>query len=204
MVRVPHMSAETSERLPLLAPDMLREDQRKVYEAVVGGPRAEQSSFGVIDDDRRLLGPYNAMLYSPAVGMSLQELGASVRFRTGFTPREREIAILTVAAYWRSDYIWYAHQRVGRDAGLSENELEALRVREDPGFTDVHEHAIYTVVTNLMQASDLDDGIYAECQSDLGHVALVELTTLVGYYTTLALQLRVFRVGAPASGFVPD
>ena len=31
----------------------------------------------------------------------------------------------------------------------------------------------------------------------LGDQALVELTALVGYYATLALQLRVFRVGAP-------
>jgi 4-carboxymuconolactone decarboxylase len=193
------MSAEISERLPLLAPDTLTEDQRQVYEAVVSGPRSEQSSFGVIDDDRRLLGPYNAMLYSPAVGMSLQALGAAVRFRTGFTLREREIAILMVAAHWRSDYVWYAHQRVGRDVGLSNTEMETLRVGEDPGFTDIRERTIYSAVTNLIRASDLDDGIYAESVSGLGHVTLVELTTLVGYYTTLALQLRVFRVGAPAS-----
>jgi hypothetical protein len=30
----------------------------------------------------------------------------------------------------------------------------------------------------------------------LGADGLFELTTLVGYYSTLALQLRVFRVGA--------
>ena len=33
----------------------------------------------------------------------------------------------------------------------------------------------------------------------LGERALVELSTLVGYYATLALQMRIFRVPAPAS-----
>jgi len=31
----------------------------------------------------------------------------------------------------------------------------------------------------------------------MGAVGLFELLTLVGYYATLALQLRVFRVPAP-------
>jgi 4-carboxymuconolactone decarboxylase len=31
----------------------------------------------------------------------------------------------------------------------------------------------------------------------LGEEGLVELSTLVGYYATLALQLRIFRVPAP-------
>ena len=33
--------------------------------------------------------------------------------------------------------------------------------------------------------------------SVIGGRAAFELTTLVGYYATLALQLRVFRVGLP-------
>jgi alkylhydroperoxidase family enzyme len=194
---VVHVSAGASERLPLLEPGSLRKDQRQVYEAVVGGPRAQQSSFGVMDKRGRLLGPYNAMLHSPSVGMSLQDLGAAVRFRTEFTPREREIAILMVAAYWRSDYIWYAHQRAGRDAGLSDSEIDTLRIGGAPSFTNTREYAIHQAMLSLVQTADLGDSIYAESVTELGHTMLVELITLVGYYTTLALQLRVFRVGVP-------
>jgi 4-carboxymuconolactone decarboxylase len=197
------VSAEPSERLPLLGPSALSEDQRQVYEAVVSGRRAEQSSFGVTDGQGHLLGPYNAMLHSPSVGMSLQELGAAVRFRTRFTPREREIAILLVAAYRRSDYIWYAHERAGRDVGLSESELEALRLGDDPAFTDARELAIYGIVESLIKAGDLGDAAYGESVSVLGHSVLVELITLIGYYMTLALQLRVFRVGVPAGEETP-
>ena len=123
-----HVSAETTERLPLLRPDDLREEQRQVYEAVVAGPRADESAFDIVDHAGRLLGPYNAMLHSPAVGMSLQGLGTAVRFATSFTPREREIAILVVAARWRSDYAWFAHERAGRLAGLTSQEMGALRL----------------------------------------------------------------------------
>ena len=44
---------------------------------------------------------------------------------------------------------------------------------------------------------DLDDGAYAEAVEQLGAAGLFELLTLVGYYATLALQLRVFRVVRP-------
>lgn len=43
----------------------------------------------------------------------------------------------------------------------------------------------------------LDDGRYAELRAALGERALFELSTLVGYYSTLALQLRLFAVPAP-------
>lgn len=199
-----HVNAETSDRLPLLSPDALREDQRQVYDAVVGGPRGEQPSFCVVDDAGCLLGPYNAMLHSPAVGMPLQDLGAALRFRTEFTRREREIAILLVAARWRSEYEWYAHQRAGRDAGLSESELEAIRVGDEPLLADIRERVIYRAVVALLQAGDLDDAIYTKTVSTLGHAKLIDLVTLVGYYITLALQLRVFRVGVPAGESVPS
>src|SRR5437868_1894472 len=49
------------------------------------------------------------------------------------------------------------------------------------------------------KSADLDDQEYDTAVTVLGERALVELSTLVGYYATLALQLRIFRVGGPAS-----
>jgi 4-carboxymuconolactone decarboxylase len=46
--------------------------------------------------------------------------------------------------------------------------------------------------------ADLDDEQYDTAVAALGERALVELSTLVGYYATLALQMRIFRVPAPA------
>jgi 4-carboxymuconolactone decarboxylase len=54
----------------------------------------------------------------------------------------------------------------------------------------------YSVVRSLVDSADLDDEQYETAVRILGEQALVELSTLVGYYATLALQLRIFRVGA--------
>ncbi len=190
------------DRLPLLAAAELTAGQRAVYEAI-GSSRGRADGgrprppLRWIDDDGRLLGPFNAMLYSPQVGLPLQELGAALRFRTAFTARERELATLAVAAHQRSDYEWYAHERIGRGAGLTEDELAALRAGRRPALADPRERVVYDVARTLAVAGDLDDAHYAEAVAALGRPLLVELVTLVGYYAALALQLRVFRVGSP-------
>jgi 4-carboxymuconolactone decarboxylase len=45
-----------------------------------------------------------------------------------------------------------------------------------------------------VHTADLDDDAYAEHVGILGEPRLYELTSLVGYYTMLALQLKVFRL----------
>ena len=49
----------------------------------------------------------------------------------------------------------------------------------------------------LVDEGDLDDGSFTDATTGLGAAALFDLTTLVGYYATLARQLRVFRVPLP-------
>ncbi|WP_018656579.1 carboxymuconolactone decarboxylase family protein [Actinomadura flavalba] len=185
-------------RLPALPPGLLSDEQREVYDAVTGGPRAAGSpAFPLTDAEGRLHGPFNAMLYSPQIGMPLQELGAALRFRTAFTRREREIAILVVARHWRSDFEWYAHERVGRRAGLTDAELAALRAGRAPMLADVRERVVYEAAEQLAADRDLGDAVHTEAVATLGRAALVELVTLVGHYAALALQMRVFRVGVP-------
>lgn len=185
-------------RLPLLSPGALADEQRAVYEAVTGGPRSGRSpAFRMTDEDGRLLGPFNAMLYSPSVGLPLQDLGAALRFRTAFTKREREIATLVVAAHLRSDFEWYAHERIGLRAGLDQEEMDALREGRAPMFGDVRERVVFEAARQLAAEQDVSDAVYAEAVATLGRSAVVELVTLVGYYTALAMQLRVFRVGVP-------
>ncbi|MEU5702936.1 carboxymuconolactone decarboxylase family protein [Streptomyces aurantiacus] len=186
-------------RLPLLHPDLLSADQRLLYGEITGGPRADGPQlFALTDTEGHLNGPFNAMLFSPRLGRGLQGLGAAIRYRTDLSPRVRETAILVVAAVRDSDFERYAHEPLGRAAGLTEDDVRALREGSDPGFTDPFERAAWSAARVLAAPSDpLDDDWYAAARAALGETALFELSTLVGYYATLALQLRLFRVPVP-------
>ena len=186
-------------RLPKLEPSALDAEQRSLYDAIAGGRRAQGPQlFRLADADGRLEGPFNAFLLQPRLGSALQALGAAVRYDTGLDDRCREIAILIVAAHWRSDFEWHAHEAVGRAAGLGDAELAALREGRHAELAG-RESVVARTAAALVTRGDLDDAEYGEAVGHLGPAGLFELLTLVGYYATLALQLRVFRVPAPDS-----
>ncbi|HWC84652.1 MAG TPA: carboxymuconolactone decarboxylase family protein [Pseudonocardiaceae bacterium] len=184
-------------RLPVLRPAELSAEQRAVYDSVVGGPRgAGPQAFPLTDAEGGLTGPFNAMLFSPGVGAALQELGAAIRFRGGLSARVRELAILLVAAKWDSDFERYAHEAVGRGIGLTGAELAAARAGTVPDSADGAERAALELVVAMLDG-DVDQALWGRAAAVLDHRTMVEVSTLVGYYATLALQLRVFRVGVP-------
>ena len=186
-------------RLAKLSPDTLDTEQRAVYDAIAGGRRAQGPQlFRLVDDDGGLEGPFNAFLLQPRLGGVLQAVGSAVRYETSLSDRAREIAILVVSLHWESEFEWYAHEAVGRHVGLTDDELTALRDgRYDALSAD--ERVVARTAALLVAESDLDDASYDEAVHALGLAGLFELLTLVGYYATLALQLRVFRVPAPTS-----
>jgi len=185
-------------RLPVLSSEQMNSEQLDLYREILGGPRGQGPRAVLLSSGAGgLAGPFNAMLYAPPVGHALQELGAAIRFRTQLTPRIRELAILVVAHAWDSGYERASHEPIGREAGLTDPEIEALRAGADPGFADKEEQVAYSVVRALTGPADLDDQEYDTAVAVLGEQALVELSALVGYYATLALQLRIFRVPAP-------
>lgn len=192
-------------RLAALHPDGLDDAQRRLYDAIVGGPRGSgPRHFPLTDADGRLHGPFDAMLRSPGVGQALQGLGSALRYGTGLADRVREIVILAVAAAEDSGFERFAHEAVGRAVGLTDGEMAAVRHGDDLPATgaghpaaDRAEATALRAARSLLADGDLDDDLYRELMGAFGEPGAFELITLVGYYRTLALQLRVFRVPVP-------
>jgi len=185
-------------RLPRTAPQDLDAAQREVYDAVAGGRRARGPQLFRLTDDRGALeGPFNAFLLQPRLGNALQALGASVRYDTSLRDREREIAILVVAAAQDSAFEWYAHEAVGRHAGLTDADLDAVRSATFDTLPTRAEQVLARTAHALAVRGDLTDDEYDGAVAVLGLPQVFEVLTLVGYYAALALQLRVFRVTTP-------
>lgn len=190
-------------RLDGLLPGELDEEQTEVYRAITGGARASgPRAFPLTDQEGRLRGPFNAMLLSPPVGLAAQALGAAVRYSSSLSDRVREMAILAVAAHWGSAFEREAHEAVGRtSAGLAEPEMAALRAGRMPELTEPAERAALRATRALLRHGTVNDDEYADAVAATGERGVFELTTLVGYYSMLALQLRVFVGEGSTSGW---
>lgn len=185
-------------RLPDLTPADLDDEQRRLHERIASGPRAAgPQHFALTTGDGALTGPFGVMVHEPALGAPLQELGSAIRYRTGLTDRVREIAILAVAGATDSTFERWAHERVGRAAGLTDDELAAL-VAATFTSADPVEQAAYDFCGQLLDGrSRLTDAAYDELVATFGTATITELVVLVGYYRTLAQLLDVYDVGIP-------
>ena len=72
----------------------------------------------VVGPAEELLGPFDALLRSPAIGDAVQRVGTALRQESTLPREATETAILTVAAHWRASYEWYAHEAVAASSGL--------------------------------------------------------------------------------------
>lgn len=192
-----------TERLQRLRPPFQDPHRQALHAALVGGRRgAGPQAFDLTAPDGSLVGPFGLMLQAPHLGEPLEALGAAVRFDTGLTDRVREIAILTVAVATDSGFEVWAHERVGRLAGLSETELDGIRAGTfaDGEDVDPAEATAHDLAGRLAARRPLDDETYAAGVARLGEHGLLELVVLVGYYAMLAQLMEVFGVEAPTAG----
>ena len=191
-------------RLEQVIPSAMDASQRELCDAVTGGKRARYN----LDDKERiaregLRGPFNPWMYAPSMGMLAQGLGEELRFEGTLSDRQRELAILCVATHWRADYEWWAHAKIAGGVGVESAVIDAIAASEKPSLTDESEQLVYEFARTLLNDHEVGDTLYRDTQKSLGKAALVELTTLLGYYVMISMTLNVFQVELPAGESTP-
>ncbi len=172
-------------RLKPLDPAALSGGRKALYDKIVGGPRG------------RVGGPLEAMVLCPAVGDPLQELGGRLRFDGILPGKLRELAILVAARFWTAQFEWHAHARIAREEGLDEAVVAAIAEGAAPALATPEENAVYAFCRELHENRAIGAATYAQAVEALGQEAVIELTVLSGYYTTVSMILNVFEVPLP-------
>ena len=173
------------ERYKELAKSDLTPDQAKVWDEVAG---ARKGKFPA---------PFSIMLENPDLCRTITSVGAICRYKTGLGPRLSELAILTVATYWRCAYEFGVHTPEARKGGVPEHEIEALREGRRPDFTDAKAALVHAFATELLDRRDVSDTTFNAAVKEFGHKTTVELTGLIGYYSLLAITFVAFRAPGP-------
>src|SRR5947208_611313 len=127
--------------------------------AANSGPNAKVS-LAELRDELRTIREQGWAMQDEELAYGLRSVAAPiiapVGYDTGLDDRCREIAILVVAAHWRSDFEWYAHEAVGRAAGLGDGELAALRDGRHAELAG-RESVVARTAAALVVRGDLDD-----------------------------------------------
>ena len=185
-------------RLAAVRPADATSAQKEVIDAIAGGARGQGRPLDNLLDERGgLAGPFNAWVHRPDLGIVVQRLGERLRFHGTLPGAAREIAILTVGAKWMAEYEWWAHCKIGRREGVSDETIDALHRGERPLLSDPAEQAAYDFTSALLGTGRVDPALYESARTHLGDGGLVELVTLAGYYTLVSFTLNAFEVPLP-------
>lgn len=188
-----------SDRLPLLTPDTLNPEQKKVYDRVTTEqvPWATKSGFEAATPDGRLLGPFNSLLYAPEVGQTYLDHFTQEKKNTSLSERVHEIVILAVGAAWDSAYELYAHSAVAKSVGLPEEAVKALAAGQVPGGLSEPEESAYLFAKQLAAERRVAPDTYARAKAAFGDKGLVDIVLLIGLYLTTCAALNAFEVPVP-------
>lgn len=191
-------------RISYITPENFTEAQQHLFESITGGKRGEgRAPEDLLTAEGGMSGPFNAWLRSPVLGDAAQRLGEAVRFESTLPPQLRELAILIVAAKWKAQYEWWAHERIARREGLDEGVIASVKAETSPDFSNPIEGLVYNFARELLDQHRVSDHLYDEAVELLGEAGVVELVILLGYYTLVSMTLNVFEVPVPSGADAP-
>jgi len=121
-------------------------------------------------------------------------LGTMLLINGTLPARDRELAILRAAHNGACVYEWTHHRRLGKDAGLSEDELTALEGGLDEYFWSPRDRAILSAADELHFSGALTDSSWGALTDHYDEKGLIELVMLIGHYQMLAYALNALGV----------
>jgi 4-carboxymuconolactone decarboxylase len=173
-------------RFPPLTSDEMTDEQRAVVDAIQSGPRGAG-----------LRGPFNALVRSPVLCDLVQRVGAYVRFGSSIPAPLNELAICMAGRKWGAQYEFYAHRRLGIDAGLNPAILDAVALGHRPADMGGDETLVYDLVSDLLSTGAVSDAHYGAVMGRFGERGIMDLIGAVGYYSLVSMVLNVARVPLP-------
>ena len=172
-------------RVPEVLPDQLSPEQRKVHDLIVS------TRGGVIR------GPFAMWIRNANLAAAANQLGNAVRLEGKLDAKLFELVILVIARQWSAQYEWFAHAQEAARVGLDPAIIEAIRTHRVPSFRSPRETVIYEMVRELIDTRNLSDTTYSRALDMFGIDLVMEVVTVAGFYTLVAMMLKAFDAPVP-------
>jgi 4-carboxymuconolactone decarboxylase len=183
-------------RIPLCPREEWTDEHREVY-AFWGEPNSweEGSKTNII----------MTMGNHPSLGKVYNNWGKHFLMENSLTTRQLEIIILRVAWRVKSAYEWHNHVGYGMNAGLTLDDIAAIRDFPKGGNWNEEEAATMTAIDELIDTNVVSDATWATLTKTLNKQQMMDLVFTIGHYVMTSWALSSFGVaiegGADTVGF---
>ena len=176
-------AAHAQERMAPIAPDKMTDAQKKAV--------ADYKALRGVD----MTGPpWTVLLRVPDHVVPALQIRLHYLNRSTLPARLTEFAILIAARRWTNNWEWNAHSTAAATAGLKPDVMAALAEGRRPDKMADDEALVYDFSVELQDNQSVSDATYARAIARFGEPGAVEMATIQGYYTYLAMVMNTARV----------
>jgi len=168
-------------RLPNVNRDELKPEDQQYFDEIVG-------SRGSVK------GPYGILLHSPQLAARVAHTGTFVRFEFDVPEALKELVIITTAREVTSQYEFSAHARLAREAGVSEETIQAIAKGTAPQGLSGDEEILVRYTKELVGNHKISDATFNAVKDRFGVQDTVNFTGLIGHYLLVGQILLAFDV----------
>ena len=173
-------------RTPIVTRDQVPEKFREAFD------HETANSGGLVAS-----GPGSVMINSPEMRRRANHLANYLRQESSLPGKIQELAMLVTARSMDCQFIWNAHSARGRQEGLSNGLVDALRDNRPLPPLPADESAVVSYGTELFKTHKVSQTTFQAALDQFGPQELTELTTLMGYYALLAFNANAFEIELP-------
>jgi 4-carboxymuconolactone decarboxylase len=143
---------------------------------------------------KTLTGPFAVLIQTPDIAEPADHLVNYYRASPKLGRRLIELIILLVVRDATAQYAWSVHEPHALEHGLTQDVIDAIRVRKRPDFKRDDEALIYDFVTELLANKTVSAGTFERGKSAFGVDGVVEAVTCAGLYGMIGFVLNVFDI----------
>ena len=146
---------------------------------------------------------FRMMAHSPSHLEQYCRLGGAIRSKGELDPVVRELAITRTGLLCEAPYEVVAHKRIGKNAGVTDEQNEALENWQQATCFNEVQRAALAFTDETVRLRRPTDTTFDAIKSKLTPGALVELQLAVGFYIMTSKFLETFEIDMqPASEVV--
>ena len=142
----------------------------------------------------RVFNIFRTLAHYPALMKRWLVFANHVLYKSTLSPRDRELAILRIGFLCRSGYEFNQHIVIGKQAGITDGEIERLKIgAAAEGWSDA-ERALLTATDELRRDAFVADATWADLNKHYNAQQLMDLVFAVGQYNMVSMVLNTFGV----------
>jgi AhpD family alkylhydroperoxidase len=147
---------------------------------------------------------YRMLAHLPELARRYRSMGRWIRFESSLDPRLRELAILQVGIVSECSYEVSHHVYVGRDFGLTEEDVQNVRAgnRGEANTLGERDQVVLRAARELTTGVELPAATWADLGTWLTDAERLELVVVIGFYNMTARIIGAIELDVEDS-YVP-